>query len=639
MTTNANILVVDDTPANLRLLVGLLSDQSYTVRPAPSGKHALAVAQTEAIDLILLDIMMPEMDGYEVCRRFKAQDATRDIPIIFLSALNDTFDKVKAFEAGGVDYITKPFQAEEVLARVATQLALRQYLQGMQQRNRELALVNRISRLFSSSLDLKQVLHTTLTEIQRVLHAFSISIWLLDGEADALVCQEMIGPGREQLIGLRLPSGQGITGWVALHGESVVCPDILADHRHHHSGNQPDAQGPRSMLSTPLLVSGRIIGVLNVVDPAINHFSDNNLRFVEPIASAAATAIENARLYTSLQQSNRLIRQTFGRYLSEEIVQTILETPDGMKLGGEQHTVTIMMTDIRGFTALCERLSAEDIVAMLNQYFDVMTDIIFQYQGTIDEFIGDGILVMFGAPIQREDDAQRSVACALDMQLAMEEVNRRNQEAGFPTIEIGIGVHTGEVVIGNLGSHKRSKYGLVGHNVNMTARIESYTVGGQILISDETRRACGDYLRLDRSLEVMPKGVKEPVTIYDVSGIGGNFNIFLPQKRVVKLVALSKPIPIEFTIVEEKHAGKEFYAGTMMKLRETEAEIEAERACRQLTNLKISVFDQHHVCLVENVYAKVTDVCSHSPLIFRVSFTSVPPEAEQFFRRVIGHVV
>ncbi len=137
-TANANILVVDDTPANLQLLVGLLKDRGYTVRPAPSGKHALAVAQTQAIDVILLDIMMPEMDGYEVCHRFKAQETTKDIPIIFLSALNDTFNKVKAFEVGGVDYITKPFQAEEVLARVKTHLTIRRLQQELEARKQEL---------------------------------------------------------------------------------------------------------------------------------------------------------------------------------------------------------------------------------------------------------------------------------------------------------------------------------------------------------------------------------------------------------------------------------------------------------------------------------------------------------------------
>ncbi len=135
MTTKANILVVDDTPANLRLLAELLKERGYTVRPVLSGKHALRVTQTEAVDVILLDIRMPHMDGYEVCRRIKAQEATRDIPILFLSALNDIFDKVKAFEVGGVDYITKPFQVEEVLARVKTHLTLRTLQKALEEKN------------------------------------------------------------------------------------------------------------------------------------------------------------------------------------------------------------------------------------------------------------------------------------------------------------------------------------------------------------------------------------------------------------------------------------------------------------------------------------------------------------------------
>jgi len=143
MKRNANILIVDDTPANLRLLMNLLHEQGYKVRPAPSGKHALDVVQDAAIDLILLDILMPEMDGYEVCGRLKAQDSTRDIPVIFLSALNETFNKMKAFDMGGVDYVTKPFEAKEVLARVKTHLTIRALQQELEARNRELAgLVN-----------------------------------------------------------------------------------------------------------------------------------------------------------------------------------------------------------------------------------------------------------------------------------------------------------------------------------------------------------------------------------------------------------------------------------------------------------------------------------------------------------------
>ena len=140
--TKASILVVDDTPANLRLLVGLLTEQGYAVRPARDGFQALSIAQGAGIDLILLDIQMPQIDGYEVCSKLKANEETRDIPVIFISALSDVFDKVKAFGVGGVDYITKPFQVEEVLARVETHLAVQKLQKSLHDKNEHLAKTN-----------------------------------------------------------------------------------------------------------------------------------------------------------------------------------------------------------------------------------------------------------------------------------------------------------------------------------------------------------------------------------------------------------------------------------------------------------------------------------------------------------------
>jgi PleD family two-component response regulator len=139
----ADILIVDDTPANLHLLSKMLAEQGYRVRPVPDGSLALAATQAEAPDLILLDIRMPEMDGYQVCEHLKGDAETRNIPIIFISALDATQDKVKAFTAGGVDYITKPFQCEEVLARVETHLALRRLTQQLQAANKKLQEANR----------------------------------------------------------------------------------------------------------------------------------------------------------------------------------------------------------------------------------------------------------------------------------------------------------------------------------------------------------------------------------------------------------------------------------------------------------------------------------------------------------------
>ncbi len=349
--------------------------------------------------------------------------------------------------------------------------------------------------------------------------------------------------------------------------------------------------------------------------------------------------LQRNEAHEQLERANRFIRQTFGRYLSEDIVNTILESPNGLKIGGEKRLVTILMSDLRGFTAIGERLSAETVLGMLNLYLEAMTDIIFTYQGTIDEFIGDAILSIFGAPIFRENDAQRAVACALEMQLAMEDVNAQNRNAGYPDVAMGIGINTGELVVGNVGSHKRTKYGVVGRNVNLTSRIESYTVGGQVLVSQSTVDACGGILRIDNQIEVMPKGVPEPIQVYDIGGIGGEFNIFLPQKDIVKHVELEKCISIQFTIIEKKHTGTNMYAGTIIKLLYTHStiivDIQARLLCQRLANLKLTIFDDQGHEISHDLYGKVVETLSESPAICRVSLTSIPPEVNTFFSTVI----
>lgn len=334
-----------------------------------------------------------------------------------------------------------------------------------------------------------------------------------------------------------------------------------------------------------------------------------------------------------LERANRLIRKTFGQYLSDDIVNAILESPEGAVLGGEKRFVTIMMTDLRGFTAISERLPAEDVVGIINIYLETMTDIILKHQGTIDEFIGDAIFVIFGAPVLRDNDAKRAVACAVEMQLAMSEVNRRCREKGYPEVHQGIGINSGQIVVGNIGSRKRMKYGVVGRNVNLTSRIESYTVGGQIFISESTLDECGRHLlRIDDEMEVMPKGVKRPITIYEVGGIRGEYNLFLPEKAKAKLKDLKRPFPVQVTILEGKQAGTEARAGKVIRMGDREAEIEADVAAEKLTNLKIAVFTPEGNEVAPDVYAKVIRLASSLPPVFRVRFTSIPPEAEAFLK-------
>lgn len=236
-------------------------------------------------------------------------------------------------------------------------------------------------------------------------------------------------------------------------------------------------------------------------------------------------------LVEEVERRNKFIRGVFGRYLTDDVVETILDSPDGLSLGGERRELTIMMTDIRGFTNISSRLDATEVVTMVNHFLAQMTEVIIRYGGTIDEFIGDAILALFGAPRPLADHAQKAVACAIEMQTIMEEVNRLNAQAGLPQVAAGIGINTGEVVVGNIGSDKRLKYGVVGHNVNFTSRIESYTSGGEVIVSRRTRDLCGDILQITREIRVKPKGFDEEVELAYVGGLGGSYKLSLPVAK------------------------------------------------------------------------------------------------------------
>jgi len=481
MTGGGVLLVVDDNDLNRDLLARHLQRQGHEVRMAADGRQALEIIRTAHLDLVLLDIMMPEMDGFEVLQRLKDHPDWRNLPVIMISALDEMESVVRCIEMGAEDYLPKPFDPVLLKARIGACLE------------------------------------------QKRLH-----------------------------------------------------------------------------------------------DREIDH-----LRQVE-------------RLNESLELRNRFIRQIFGRYLSEEIVAGILESPEGLKLGGESRWVTMLLSDLRGFTGLSERLPAEEVVAIVNHYLETMTEVITQYQGTIADFIGDAILVLFGAPMGREDDPCRAVACALEMQLAMARVNAWNRAQNYPEVAMGIGLNTGEVVVGNIGSKVRTKYGVVGQHVNLTSRIESYTVGGQILASASTIQACGPILRLDDASEIMPKGVREPLMVYEVGGIGGDFNLQLPPKAPPELLDLLPPLPIRMAVLSGKFATPQMQAGHLVRVGPRAAEIRAELQPEKLANIRIALFDHQDRVVTGELYAKVTRVQPSTPAIFLAVFTAVPLEAGVFLEQLLN---
>lgn len=260
----------------------------------------------------------------------------------------------------------------------------------------------------------------------------------------------------------------------------------------------------------------------------------NALRALFLLLTGAATAYVAWQLRGRLEHAIRAMEQrnwvvgVFGRYLSDDVVDLLLHDPNALRLGGTKTGVTLVMTDLRGFSNIAEHMDPAQVVALLNHYLGAMTAVIQRNDGTIDEFIGDAILVVFNAPLPQPDHARRALRCAVEMQREMDAVNAWNRTQGLPSLAMGIGVHSGDVVVGNIGSSQRQKYGVVGATVNIAARVESYTVGGQVLATEAVVAAAGDHVEIAGERQVFPKGASQPMRLLDIHGVG---DARLPERQ------------------------------------------------------------------------------------------------------------
>ncbi|MCR5797917.1 MAG: hypothetical protein K6G63_08410 [Eubacterium sp.] len=337
----------------------------------------------------------------------------------------------------------------------------------------------------------------------------------------------------------------------------------------------------------------------------------------------AVKAMEQIRaLNSQLEMRNTLLNETFGRFLSDDIVRELLETPDGLALGGKKREVAIMMSDVRGFTAMSERMAPDDLLNMLNHYLGEMTEVIQDNNGTIIEFIGDGIMAIFGAPAENKYYARDAVIAAVKMQDKMKEINVWNEERGYPHLEMGIGLNSDSVIVGNIGSEKRTKYGVTGLGVNLAGRIESYTVGGQILIDPDTKRLAELELTVEDEFEIAPKGVNEPITISNISGIGEPYNISLASKRA-KLTYLENKTTVPYRRLHEKHVGMHEHTAVMLAISEEEAIINVDADLRLYDNIVLDIGDK--------LYAKVVSVKDAE---IRIRFTAVPECFGEYYEKI-----
>jgi class 3 adenylate cyclase len=226
-------------------------------------------------------------------------------------------------------------------------------------------------------------------------------------------------------------------------------------------------------------------------------------------------AVESALTHEQLAKQ-QVARATYERFLPAHVVDEIIASPQNLKLGGVTQKITVIFADVCGFTTMSESAHPEKVVEMLNRLFTVLTDIVFEHGGTLDKYIGDALMALFGAPYVGECDAGNAVAAAIEMLRALDPLNEEFEAMGFPQVNLSIGLHTGDATVGYIGSERHTDYTAIGDTVNLAARLQSAAGHGQILISDATSKDIGDRFKLEPLGEIKVKGRVAAVHTFEV---------------------------------------------------------------------------------------------------------------------------
>lgn len=372
-------------------------------------------------------------------------------------------------------------------------------------RYKEINLLYNISGKLSTCLDFKEVAKLVIDEATRLIQADSASAMLLNKKTGKL---EIIAAlGKAYAPQLTLHPGVGIAGSVFQTGRAEILNDVEFDPRF-----VPSANPIKSLICAPLKTQNAVMGVLNLSTEEQINYTAQDLKLAIALASQGASAIENALLHADKLRQER-IKSNLERYLSTQLVEAILEAKEDISLAPAKRDITLLFSDIRNFTTKCEELAPEAIVEYLNEYFTHMVDVIFSRGGTVNKFVGDMIVAMFGAPSRLVDSEKRAIETAIEMQNRIKTIPVPWIRKNFIT---GIGIGGGEVVVGNVGSPQHMDYTAIGDKVNVASRLQSMAKGEQILISRKIYEATKNCFEFKEVGLVRLKGKKEPIEVFEV---------------------------------------------------------------------------------------------------------------------------
>lgn len=387
-----------------------------------------------------------------------------------------------------------------------------------ERRARKLTLLLDISQALSRHQDVDRLLEKVVDITFQVMNVDRVSILMVEGEQEDLIPRisrnRLGGEGGSRHV------PQSIARRAVSERLAILTDNAATDDRFR--GKSILVQSVRSAMCTPLLGSrdqtgeGKVLGLLYVdSQTATEAFNDEDLEFLIAFSGIAAVAIENSQLLDRIQRE-AVVVSNFQRYFAPNIAEQIAGQQGAVQLGGTKRPVVVFFSDIRGFTPMSETMGPDDIATLLNEYFTEMVEIVFEHGGTLDKFMGDAIMALWGAPISHNDDADRAIAASIEMQSVLVQLNVKWAAEGRQPVEIGIGIDYYEVFAGNIGSDRRLEYTVIGDAVNTASRLCSQAGPGEIILS----RRFFDELTTPPAMEELEalqlKGKAEKVPVYRV---------------------------------------------------------------------------------------------------------------------------
>ena len=439
-----------------------------------------------------------------------------------------------ADSARAIDYDDKPLgqtqmkiSANEIMGRqshlsVESAVASPEEIKDLRRKARMLELLYEMSRSIGTVFDLKEIFDRATDLIFRGSPADRVVALLADETLDGKILDYSLVPvgvkTRDASIDASADSitiSRTITQKVMREKVALLSQDAKTDAQ-FLGAESIVSQGVRSTICAPLITESNVHGVIYAdrLDP-FAAFTSDHLELISAVAAQTAVTVETVKAHKRLAREE-VARANYSRFMPEYVVKQLLQSPDSFRLGGVNQTVTVLFADIRGFTAISEREKPEKVVGLLNKYFSAMSEIIFEHGGTLDKYIGDGLMAIFGAPTVGEEDALNAVKAAVTMQKQIAKLNEELRAEGYEGISIGIGLHTGEATIGYIGSDKRSEYTAIGDTVNLASRLESNAGGGQILMSEATAAASGNLIPVNQREPLTVKNRVQPVNVLEV---------------------------------------------------------------------------------------------------------------------------